>query len=156
MSRPPMPPRRPDASATDHAPAPRRVPHRTRRALLLCLSLGLPPALALPGGADARPGGRRRDDADADGPSGGPAVLPLAEAAARVAGRYSGRLLDARLVPGRPDEAAALVYELRWLTPGGDVLRARLDARSGAMIEVDGPAQFDARLPPPAATGARP
>jgi len=73
--------------------------------------------------------------------------LPLSEAVARVAERYEGRLLDARLTPGRTPEGTDLVYELRWLTPAGDVLRARVDARTGDMVEVDGPGQFAAQRP---------
>lgn len=68
-------------------------------------------------------------------------VLPLHRAAGIVAERFRGRLIAARLVPPRPDERArgvVLVHRLRLLTPARDVLEIRLDARSGAFLEVAG------------------
>ena len=68
-------------------------------------------------------------------------ILPLHRAAGIVAERFRGRLIAARLVPPRPDERArgvVLVHRLRLLTPARDVLEIRLDARSGAFLEVAG------------------
>ena len=68
-------------------------------------------------------------------------VLPLHRAAGIVAERFRGRLIAARLVPPRPDERArgvVLVHRLQLLTPARDVLEIRLDARSGAFLEVAG------------------
>jgi hypothetical protein len=93
-----------------------------RRRLIL---LALPAALAPP--APAQP------------------VLPLAEVAARVAERYHGRMIEARVVPGREDERIELVYELRWLTPGNQVLRIRVSAIDGGMLLVEGPGMTEAR-----------
>lgn len=105
--------------------------------LLATLAASVPPAAAQP--APPPPPGR----------AGEGALLPLAHAAARVAERYEGRLLDARVTGGRGRERAEVVYEIRWLTPSGDVLRVRLDARDGGWIEVDGAGQSAARRPVP-------
>lgn len=75
-------------------------------------------------------------------------VLPLKQAAAIVAQRFRGRLIAARIVPPTPDERArgvALVHELRLLTPARDVLAIRLDAHSGAFLEVAGAGLTQAR-----------
>jgi hypothetical protein len=81
----------------------------------------------------------------AAGPARAQPVLPLPEAVALVGARYHGRMIDARLVPGREDERADLVYDLRWLTPAGDVLRIRVAAADGAMLLVEGPGMIAAR-----------
>ncbi|CAM3199773.1 Uncharacterized membrane protein YkoI [Paracoccus aminovorans] len=75
-------------------------------------------------------------------------VLPLKRAAQIVAERFRGRLIAARLVPPRPEERArgvVLVHQLRLLTPARDVLAIRLDARSGAFLEVAGAGLTEAR-----------
>ncbi len=75
-------------------------------------------------------------------------VIPLHEAAKIASGRFRGRLIAARLKPPRPDERARgveLVHELRLLTQARNVLLIRLDARSGAFLEVAGTGLTEAR-----------
>lgn len=71
--------------------------------------------------------------------------IPLARAVALVAERYHGRMVEAEVRPGRGHERTHLVYELRWLTPEGQVLRIRVSATDGAMLEVDGHGMLAAR-----------
>ncbi|WP_439597339.1 hypothetical protein [Falsiroseomonas sp.] len=81
-------------------------------------------------------------------PLAGPAaqpLLPLPQAVALVAARYHGRMIEARVVPGREDERTAVAYELRWLTPANDVLRIRVSALDGAMLLVEGSGMIAAR-----------
>lgn len=75
-------------------------------------------------------------------------VKPLPEIMAIVTERYRGDITAAEVLPGKPDEEAALVYELRMLTPAGNVLRIRVDAYSGAFLEIDGRGLVEARKPP--------
>lgn len=75
-------------------------------------------------------------------------ILPLQRAADIVSRRFHGRLIAARIVPPTPGERArgvALVHQLRLLTPGHDVLAIRLDAHSGAFLEVAGAGLTEAR-----------
>lgn len=75
-------------------------------------------------------------------------VIPLHEAAARVTARFRGRLIAAQLRPPTLQERARgveLVHELRLLTPGRDVLLIRMDARTGAFLEVRGAGLTKAR-----------
>ena len=68
-------------------------------------------------------------------------ILPLKRAVQIVEQRFRGRLIAARLVPPRPRERArgvVLVHQLRLLTPARDVLAIRLDAQTGAFLEVAG------------------
>lgn len=68
-------------------------------------------------------------------------ILPLKRAVQIVEQRFRGRLIAARLVPPRPHERArgvVLVHQLRLLTPARDVLAIRLDAQTGAFLEVAG------------------
>lgn len=91
-----------------------------------------PPAVAAPS--------RDADDAGsgwADPPSF--RVISLSELMPRVAARFPGRLLAATLAPPEPDEQArgvALVYDLRMLSPDGDMIRLRVDARDGAFLDI--------------------
>lgn len=74
--------------------------------------------------------------------------IPLPKAAEIVATRYDGRLIAARLTGPRATEralGAELVEELRLLTPQGNVLMIRLDARTGRFLEVAGVGQTEAR-----------
>lgn len=67
--------------------------------------------------------------------------LPLQRALRIAEARFRGRLIAARLLPANPAERARgtiLVHELRLLTPDRNVLRLRLDAFSGAFLEVAG------------------
>ena len=74
-------------------------------------------------------------------------LLPLAEAVRRVEARYQGRMIEAEIVPGRPHEATPVVFALHWLTPRGDVLRIRVSATDGALLDVDGHGMIEARRP---------
>ncbi|MBD9527854.1 MULTISPECIES: PepSY domain-containing protein [Paracoccus] len=75
-------------------------------------------------------------------------VIPLQQAAELATDRFRGRLIAARLRPPTPDERARgveLVHELRLLTQRRDVLLIRLDARTGAFLEVRGSGLTEAR-----------
>lgn len=75
-------------------------------------------------------------------------ILPLREAAGIAHRRFQGRLIAARLKPPKPGERARgveLVHELKLLTPRRDVLLIRLDAQSGAFLEVAGSGLAEAR-----------
>lgn len=76
-------------------------------------------------------------------------LLPLNEIIARVAERYQGRMIDVEIKPGKRHERPPVVYELRWLTPAGAVLKIRLDAATGDFLEIDGRGQLDALRPKP-------
>jgi len=60
--------------------------------------------------------------------------MPLADIVARVGEQYPGRLLDAELVR----RGNGPVYLLRWLTPEGQVLKMRVNARTGTVLNVRG------------------
>ncbi len=73
--------------------------------------------------------------------------LPFDRLARRVSDRYAGRLVGAEIRRPSPREhelGAALVYEFRLLTPEGNLLRIRLDARTGRFLEVAGRGQLQA------------
>ncbi|MCF3974512.1 PepSY domain-containing protein [Paracoccus salsus] len=73
--------------------------------------------------------------------------LPFHELAESLGDRYRGRLVGARIAAPRPwerDLGAALVYEFRLVTPQRNLLRVRMDARSGRFLEVAGRGQLDA------------
>jgi hypothetical protein len=72
-------------------------------------------------------------------------LLTLQEAVKRVEARYLGRMIDAEVVPGRRTEASAIVYSLRWQTPRGDILRIRVSAIDGGLLDVDGHGMLEAR-----------
>lgn len=73
--------------------------------------------------------------------------LPLPQAVEIVQARYQGRLIGAKLSSPFPNErtlGVALVEELRLLTPQGNVLHIRLDARTGRFLEIAGIGQIAA------------
>lgn len=75
-------------------------------------------------------------------------VIPLQQAAGLARERFRGRLIGARLRPPSPDEQSRgveLVHELRLLTKSRDVLVIRIDAQSGAFLEVRGMGLAEAR-----------
>lgn len=74
-------------------------------------------------------------------------LLPLPEAVRLVEARYLGRMIEAEVVRGRPHEGADIVYLLRWQTPRGDILRIRVSALDGALLDVDGQGMIEARRP---------
>jgi len=56
-------------------------------------------------------------------------------------------MIEAEVVPGHYHEMTPVVYELRWLTPRGDVLRIRVSAVDGALLDVNGHGMLEARRP---------
>ncbi|NWG47337.1 MAG: hypothetical protein HXY25_12450 [Alphaproteobacteria bacterium] len=95
-------------------------------ALLLCLAPPSAPALA-----DGRGGG---------GNGGGGEIVPLSEAAGACRSRYGGRLLDARL---ENQSTYVIVCETR----EGRIVRLRVDARTGRVLDVEGRARPGAGTP---------
>jgi uncharacterized membrane protein YkoI len=75
-------------------------------------------------------------------------AIPLEAALDRIEERWRGEIIAAELVPGRPHERAGLVYEFRLLTPGGSLVRIRLDAADGAFLEAEGRGLVAARRRP--------
>lgn len=76
------------------------------------------------------------------------ALIPLPKVIRAVSERFLGRPLATALRPplaGETALGAALVYELRWLTPGDDILRIRIDAVTGRFLETAGPGLTEAR-----------
>lgn len=117
------------------------------------LALPLIAALALPAAADhhdhdrgPRPEDLAPEFHDMELPESH--VLPLKQAFRIVAKRFRGRLIAARIAAPTPEERArgvVLVHQLRLLTPARDVLVIRLDAQSGAFLEVAGAGLAEAR-----------
>lgn len=129
------------------------IPNLSRKAGVIALAgviamAHLPFALADPEGPDQR---EELDDPDYEFEMlehPGYRIIPLHEAAELATDRFRGRLIAARLRPPRPEErerGVDLVHELRLLTPGRDVLLIRLDARTGAFLEVRGAGLAEAR-----------
>lgn len=77
----------------------------------------------------------------------GQPLLSLPEIVSRVEARYLGRMIETEVVRGRPHENADIIYLLRWQTPRGDILRIRVSAVDGALLDVDGPGMIEARRP---------
>lgn len=65
-------------------------------------------------------------------------MIDVRSAIDSVLARYIGTVVEAELKRGRPDEFTDVVYELRLLTPQGNMLRIRVDAANGDILEVDG------------------
>lgn len=70
-------------------------------------------------------------------------TIPLARAFAIAEERYRGRALDGAIVRGRRHEPD-LVYVITFRTEAGNILRIRLDAETGAFLEVAGRGQAEA------------
>lgn len=136
----------------------RHLPSTLRHAAWV-IALGLALVMALHDGPRAQPNeGHRPDEAHGDRPEEADAfqdmvqpgfrVMPLHDAAQIALGRFRGRLIAARLKPPTPEERARgveLVHELKLMTQTRDVLRVRLDARTGAFLEVAGTGLTEAR-----------
>lgn len=73
-----------------------------------------------------------------------PGARPLGAQAALacVAARYRGEALRLR------DREDGFLWEVRWLTPAGNVLRIDLTGPGCRFLEVDGVGQVDARILP--------
>ncbi len=78
-------------------------------------------------------------------PRAGEAVIAVRDAIDRVLARYVGTIVGAELKRGRPHERTAVVYEMRLLTIQGNVLRVRVDAANGDILETDGRGFIGAR-----------
>lgn len=70
-------------------------------------------------------------------------IIPLARAFAIAEERYRGRALDGTIARGRRHEPD-LVYVITFRTDRGDILRIRLDAETGDLLEVTGRGQTEA------------
>lgn len=57
-------------------------------------------------------------------------ALPLDAILGRLRGRYPGRMLDARLQQG----GGALAYQIRILSPAGQVVVLTVDAKTGRVL----------------------
>src|SRR3954466_12356926 len=75
-----------------------------------------------------------------------------AGAASRRA-RFVGELVDVELKSPKRDEPAQAVYEVKLLTAQGDLIKVRIDATSGALLEADGEDLARARRPARARRG---
>jgi uncharacterized membrane protein YkoI len=71
--------------------------------------------------------------------------ISIAQAMEQAQRRFEGTVIEAALVRGSPSELTDFVYELRMLTPRGDVLKIRVDASDGTILEADGRGLVDAR-----------
>ncbi len=122
--------------------------------IALCATLALP--ATLPAAAGPRDGGA--GFSDDPGHDWAPEfdrlgdneyrLIPLRRAIEIASARFDGRVIAARLTgptPHERDRGVALVHELRMLTPARDVLRIRIDARSGDFLEVAGAGLTKAR-----------
>ncbi len=75
-------------------------------------------------------------------------TIAITQAMAQAQERFEGTIIEAELDVGRPHEKTDVVYELRMLTERGDILRIRVDARDGTILEADGRGLVDARRRP--------
>lgn len=76
-------------------------------------------------------------------------AISIATALDTVAARYRGRALAATVKRPKDHEVGeTAVYEFRWLTPAGNVLKIRLSTRDARFLEVDGLGQTEARILP--------
>lgn len=85
-----------------------------------------------------------------------PKPLPLHEVVKIVGERFQGRLLGARIDRPEPYEfalGADSIHELVLLSPQGNIIRLRLDAVTGRVLDVRGRGLTAARVPP--AKGAK-
>ncbi len=68
-------------------------------------------------------------------------AIPIERALELVGERYEGRMIAAEL----DEEDDRIVYDFRWRTPQGNILKIELDATTGRFIEVEGVGQSEAR-----------
>lgn len=78
----------------------------------------------------------------------GDGTIAIADAMARAQERFEGTVIEATLDAGKKHEKTDVVFELRMLTPRGDILKIRIDARDGTILEADGRGLVDARRRP--------
>lgn len=78
-------------------------------------------------------------------------TLPLPRIMEIVTSRYVGSVIDVDIKGQRrreiEDERSGVVYEVRLLTTNGHILRIRVDAYTGAFLEVDGHGFIEALRP---------
>ncbi len=78
-----------------------------------------------------------------------PREMPLHDAVKIVTERFQGRLLAARIDPPDPYEfalGADAIHELVLLSPQGNILKFRLDAKTGRILDVRGRGLTEARI----------
>ncbi|ROP84046.1 YpeB-like protein with putative protease inhibitory function [Stella humosa] len=71
-------------------------------------------------------------------------LLPVSAILARVEARFDGTVLDADVRAGRDGR---VVYEVRFLARRGNLLQIRLDAATGAFLDIDGHGFIEAIKP---------
>lgn len=69
--------------------------------------------------------------------------LSQTEAIAMISARFDGRALKLRM--GRPDHHAGVVYDILWISPTDDILRFRVDADTGRILDIQGRGLTQAR-----------
>ena len=102
-----------------------RGPRAPRRAVLAALAAAL-----LLGAPVARADHRRVAP-----PGRSVRVLPLRDVLARLRERYAGQVLEAELERGGRGQ---WIYEIKFLTPRGDVLKFDMDAGSARILRIRG------------------
>lgn len=68
-------------------------------------------------------------------------LVPMHKAVRRAMQRFNGRVLDIELLPAgnnEKDAGISLIYRLRLVTPGRDILDIRMDALTGRFVDVRG------------------
>ncbi|WP_099867773.1 PepSY domain-containing protein [Pararhizobium haloflavum] len=75
-------------------------------------------------------------------------TISIAEAMEKAQERFKGTIIEAAIDAGRPHEKTDVVFELRMLTERGDILKIRIDALDGTILEADGRGLVDARRLP--------
>lgn len=79
-----------------------------------------------------------------------PQAIPPARAAAIAQERFLGDVIDVDLDDTEDDEPGDRVYEVKLLTPAGDVLTVRIAAGTGEYLAAEGPDLVRALRPAPA------
>lgn len=79
-----------------------------------------------------------------------PQAIPPARAAAIAQERFLGEVIDVDLDEAEDEEPGDRVYEVKLLTPAGDVLTVRIAAKTGDYLAAEGPDLVRALRPAPA------
>lgn len=80
---------------------------------------------------------------------GAPSRITAAEAAATAQERFIGEVIDVALDDAEDDEPGDKIYEVKLLTPSGDVLSVRVSAADGRYLGAEGPDLARAQRPVP-------
>lgn len=78
-----------------------------------------------------------------------PPRITAAQAATTAQERFIGEVIDVALDDAEDDEPGDKVYEVKLLTPGGDVLGVRISAEDGRYLGAEGPDLARAQRPAP-------